>query len=245
MLYFDAYSDREKSTILMLHGAGALDTFCQQYYLSDKYHLVVPHLPGSGKAAGEVYQPQKTKEELFELIESLNKKKIALIGHSLGAQIAVSLISERPELFNCAVFLSAWVNPTAKTVRKYCGLSGICAKMLHIKPLVRFQGKYWNYTDRQADYMAEYSKNITAEVYRSFFEQTLDLKKLPSYQTVPVPMLAVCGSNEVKDMKTSLDLLSKNPNCKTEILKNAGHDFPMRNAEKLNRILDNFFSRHI
>ena len=60
MLHYDEYGSRENPTVLLLHGAGALDTFCSQYCFSDKYHLVVPHLAGAGKAAAEIYEPEKT-----------------------------------------------------------------------------------------------------------------------------------------------------------------------------------------
>ena len=40
MIYYDEYGNRDNPTILMLHGAGDLDTFIQQYCFSDKYHLV-------------------------------------------------------------------------------------------------------------------------------------------------------------------------------------------------------------
>ena len=86
MLCYDEYGNRENPTILMLHGAGALDTFSRQYCFSEKYHLVVPHLPGAGKAADQVYEPEKTKQALYTLIAGLNKEKIGLIGHSLGGQ---------------------------------------------------------------------------------------------------------------------------------------------------------------
>ena len=244
MIAYDTYGNKENPTILMLHGAGALDAFSRQYCFSDKYHLVVPHLPGAGKVADEVYDPAKTKQELLELIASLHKEKIGVIGHSLGGQMAVMLVSERPEWFSFAVFLSAWVNPKPDTIKMYCSLSGISAKMLHWGWLVRFQAKYWNYTAEQAEYMAEYSKKITPQVYRSFFANTLDLSKLPSYGKVCVPMYAICGSKEVKDMKSSLKLLAENPHCQTMILPKANHDFPMRNAEELNRILEEVFSQY-
>lgn len=240
MIHFDEYGNRQNPTILLLHGAGALDTFCRQYCFSEKYHLVVPHLCGAGKAADKVYEPEALKQELFHLIEDLHKEKIGVIGHSLGGQMAVMLVSERPELFCSAVFLSAWVNPTPSTVKMYCSLAGISAAMLHWKWLIQFQGKYWNYTASQIDIMAEYTKQITPQVYRSFFANTLDLSKLSSYQSVRLPMLAVCGSREVKDMKTSLQLLAQNPNCRTLILPKASHDFPMRNAGALNPILEDF-----
>ena len=43
-------------------------------------------------------------------------------------------------------------------------------------------------------------------------------------------------------MKESLYLLGGNSNCKTLIIKKAGHDFSMRNAEHLNRILVKFIN---
>ena len=104
MLYYDEYGSKENPTIMLLHGAGALDTFCRQYCFSDKYHLVVPHLAGAGKAATEIYEPEKTVEELFALIKALHKKRIGVIGHSLGGQIAIMLVSKQPELFDFAVF---------------------------------------------------------------------------------------------------------------------------------------------
>ena len=240
MLYYDEYGNRENPTILLLHGAGAFDTFCKQYCFSDKYHLVVTHLAGAGRVADEIYEPEKTVEELFTLIKTLHKKQIGVIGHSLGGQMAIMLVSKQPELFNFAVFLSAWVNPKPKTIRMYCSLAGLSAKMLHWRWLVLLQGKYWNYTKEQADNMAEYSKRITPQVYYSFFANTLDLAKLPEYQEVTITLLAICGSKEIRDMKTSLKLLSQNPNCRTITLQGANHDFPMRNAKQLNPILEKF-----
>jgi pimeloyl-ACP methyl ester carboxylesterase len=240
MLYFDEYGKKENPTILLLHGAAALDTFCNQYCFSEKYHLIVPHLYGAGKSADKVYEPEMMKKELFTLIDSLHKDKVGVIGHSLGAQIAVMLVCERPEQFNFAVFLSAWVNPNAKAIRMYCSLAGLTVRMLHWKWLVCFQGKYWHYTSERAKYMAEYSKQLTPQIYKSFFENTLDLRKLPAYPNINVPMLAICGSKEVKDMKISLDMLGSNPHCQAMILPRAGHDFPMRKATVLNPILERF-----
>lgn len=195
---------------------------------------------GAGKSADIVYDPDVMKQELFELIDSLHKKKIGIIGHSLGGQLAIMLVCERQNQFSFAVFLSAWVNPNPKTVKMYCSLAGIAAKMLHIKWLVRFQGKYWNYTKEQVNYMTDYLKFITPQVYQSFFAHTLDLRNVPAYLSIKVPMLAICGSGEVKDMKLSLDILGKNTCCQTMILPKAGHDFPMRNSKELNVVLNDF-----
>ena len=244
MIHYDEYGDRKNPTILLLHGAGALDTFCQQYCFQKQFHLVVPHLCGAGEAVEELYEPKKQMEALFELIRSLNKEKIRLIGHSLGAQLALMLICEHPECFSCAVLLSAWVNPTERSLKPYLRLAPMMAAILHWKWLVRLQGHYWNYSKEQADYMAEYSRHITAEQYRAFFQHTVKLCDYPNYDSLRLPMLAICGSGEVRDMKRSLELLGRNPSCQTMILPRSSHDFPMRAADRLNPILLEFMKRY-
>lgn len=104
-MVYDEYGDKRKPTILLLHGAGVLDTFAKQYdELSKQYHLLVPHLPGAGKAASFAYVPDATDHDLLELISSLPNKPIGVIGHSLGAQIAIRLVSKMPARFQFAIF---------------------------------------------------------------------------------------------------------------------------------------------
>lgn len=68
MIHYDEYGDKNNPTILLLHGAAALDTFCKQYYLSRNYHLVVPHLHGAGLSADKPYDPTLLVKEIFELV---------------------------------------------------------------------------------------------------------------------------------------------------------------------------------
>lgn len=169
-MVYDEYGDKRKPTILLLHGAGVLDTFAKQYdELSKQYHLLVPHLPGAGKAASFAYVPDATDHDLLELISSLPNKPIGVIGHSLGAQIAIRLVSKMPARFQFAIFLSAWVVPDPLMSKVYCSLAPFCAALLHFKWLVAMQGQYWNFSQKQIETMSQYSKQISASVYRSFF----------------------------------------------------------------------------
>ncbi len=245
MLYVEEYGQRGLPSILLLHGAGVLDTFSQQYCLSETYHLIVPHLDGAGKAAGIPYDPHRLTDELFAtIVEHYPNEQIGVIGHSLGAQLAIRLVAAHPERFFFAVFLSAWITPSPRSIYRYCRFAGISSALLHQSWLMRLQANYWHFTRKETEYLVAYSKDITASVYQSFFINTLDLRTLPAYFSLSVPMLALCGQKEIKDMKTSLTLLGKNPHCETAILPHAGHDFPMRQAYICNQILSAFIHRH-
>lgn len=242
---YDEYGDRSNPTILLLHGAAALDTFCQQYCFREQFHLIVPHLCGAGKSVEELYEPEKQKALLWELLDHIGKEKIGLIGHSLGAQLALMLACEQPQRFSFAVFLSAWVNPTEKSCRPYLAMAPMTAAMLRWRWLVKLQGLYWKHSKEQGAYLADYCSRLTAQQYCAFFAHTVKLSDYPQYKHLNLPMLALCGSGEVKDMKESLRMLGENPHCRTMILSKAMHDYPMRNADRLNPILLDFINTSI
>lgn len=241
MIYFDEYGDKANPTILLLHGAMAVRTFTQQYELLKDYHLVVPHLYGAGESIAIKYDSSKLKEEIVHLIKSLNKSPIIIMGHSIGAQLAVRLVAENPSLFAKAVFLSAWVAPNEKSINMYCNYAPLTVKLLRYKWLIRLQAKYWRYTKEQTDELLAYAPKMTVENYQEFFKQTLNLEYYPQYFNVEIPMLAICGDRESKDIKDSLQLLAKNNKCRTMLLSKAAHDFPMRCAKQLNPIINAFF----
>jgi pimeloyl-ACP methyl ester carboxylesterase len=226
---------------VFLHGAAATDTFCNQYCFQDKYHLVVPHLYGSGKEVNELYEPEKTIKAVAEIIKSLDKDKVTLVGHSLGGELAVAMASQYEALFDKAVFLSAWVCASEKSIKMYTRIAKYSCKMLKLRWLIKLQGKYWHYTKEQADFMAEYAKKITPEQYAAWFKNRIFLDDQVNYKNVSIPMLAICGSKEVKEMKNSLlELGKRNPNCRTMFLDKANHDFPLRQANQINPILLDF-----
>lgn len=244
MIPFDLYNpdDTQKPKLLLLPGAGVLDTFSHQYQvLAEKYQIFICHLPGCGERTDVEYNPDKVVSDIVNLAESLGGN-IALAGHSLGAQTAIRLVCKRPDLFTKAVFLSRLTIRNENSIKMYTGISKMMAAMLKNRQLVTLQGKYWAFTLRQTERMTEYLKFITPAVYSSFFKSTLDISELPEYTDIKVPMLAVCGQNEVSDMKKSLRLLSENKNCRCVILPKLNHDFVMKNPDKINPLLVKFLS---
>ena len=130
MIHCDYYGNSSSPPLLMLHGAGALDTFANQYFLAENYYLIVPHLPGAGVNAGVEYNMKETVSLLLQLTDEIKCEKIAVMGHSLGAQLAAAMIFTRPEKFSCGVLLSPWLIPDKKSVSLYTSLAGMTSAML-------------------------------------------------------------------------------------------------------------------
>ena len=245
MIHCDYYGNSSSPPLLMLHGAGALDTFANQYFLAENYYLIVPHLPGAGVNAGVEYNMKETVSLLLQLTDEIKCEKIAVMGHSLGAQLAAAMIFTRPEKFSCGVLLSPWLIPDKKSVSLYTSLAGMTSAMLRWKWLVKLQGKYWNMSARQSDYMAEYSRKITPRVYASFFSQTGNLDNYPQYRNIDVPLLALRGKGETRLIKQTVMKLGENKNFTARILPGCSHDFPMRKYKTVNPMIADFLDKNI
>lgn len=242
-MHIDRYGTPEKPVLLLLHGAGTTDTFANQYQaLSQQYHVWVPHLYGSGKAVDQLYEKRKTIDALLSIIDGVDQSQINVAGCSLGAGLALALACERPDRVRKAMLFSPWVCPQEKTARLYGTIAAKTAWMTRWRWMVRLQGKYWHMTDAQADFMAEYSQHITPENLKAWFCDGVKLQDYPGYDQLGVPILAICGSREVGQMLSSLrELGRRNPHCSVQIWKNAGHDMPMRNIQRVNRAMLEFF----
>ncbi len=108
MLYYEEYGKSNEITLVMLHGANFVHTFGRQYLLAEKYHIIVPHIVGFGKEAERTFTTVDAINDIVELIKSINRK-VFIVGFSLGAQLAFSLVSNYPEFFHGAVIISPWL----------------------------------------------------------------------------------------------------------------------------------------
>lgn len=243
-MYFDTYGDSSNPTLILLHGAAALDTFSHQYeLLSSRFHVLVPHLPGAGEAATEAYDPQSAVDALAAWIGELDAGKVSLMGHSVGAELAVKLVSEHAALFSRAVFLSPWLKSTPASARLYARMARMTYGAIRSASLLRMQAKYWGLNEKETERMVDYSPKITAETYVAFFEKRVRLDELSGYPTVSIPMLAMCARGETAQTKASVRALGEqNTNCLTVIFPQGSHDFVLRNYKLLNPILLDFLT---
>lgn len=240
-MYFDEYGNEMNPPLVLLHGAAALDTFAHQYEtLSERFHVLLPHLPGAGRAAAEPYDPQAVCGALAECIASLGLGKVRVMGHSVGAELAFKLVCEYEALFSRAVLLSPWLTASAQSARRYAALAKMTYPSLKNRRLLTAQAKYWRFGEEQTERLVEYSAQIPKETYVSFFEKRVRLSDEPNYASVSIPILAMCAKGDTGETKASVRALGQNKNCLTVFFPLGSHDFVLRCADKLNPLLTDY-----
>ncbi|TIA05471.1 alpha/beta-hydrolase [Aureobasidium pullulans] len=107
-----------KQTILLIHGAtGDGTTWNLVTPHLPGYHLLVPDLPGHGIARQHPFSVVHASNLLSQLIlDRAHNRVVYVVGFSLGAHVAMHLVSHHPEVANCVLLSGFQVfPPTALT----------------------------------------------------------------------------------------------------------------------------------
>lgn len=102
IVYLEAGIASGSEPIFFIHGwAVAIEPYQESLnILSQRYHVIAPYLPGLGKSTAPRYVRDYSDyaELLSDFINTLNLKKVHIIGHSLGGAIGIALAAFRPSI---------------------------------------------------------------------------------------------------------------------------------------------------
>jgi pimeloyl-ACP methyl ester carboxylesterase len=123
LLYYKSHSPcgpSQNTTVLLIHGActSGVDWDLVAPHLAHTYHVLIPDLPGHGRSRNITpFSVAYSSRLLAQLIrrKAINGKA-HIVGHSLGAHIAIDLASSYPAVVD-SVFVSGFEKfpPTAMT----------------------------------------------------------------------------------------------------------------------------------
>ncbi|KNY29865.1 alpha/beta fold hydrolase [Pseudobacteroides cellulosolvens] len=241
-MYYEEYGSRNLPTLIMLHGAGLVHSFVKQYTLSDRFHIVVPHLYGGGRESDTLFRSDETVNGIVEIIRSLSKDKVSLVGFSIGAQLIIPIVCRYEQLIDKAILASPWVCKTEKTVKFYSRLTAYTYPFTKIKFLIKLQSKLVGLNKTQLDECVEYYQKMKKENLVAYIKEGIDISTYPEFTDVKIPMLVLAGEKEDCEMINSVNYLGEiNPNCKVEIWEKYRHDIPFKNPKKFNMVIVDFF----
>jgi pimeloyl-ACP methyl ester carboxylesterase len=110
-IHYKETGSKEAPAILLLHGFGAsLQTWdAWADSLSSNYRVIRPDLPGfglSGARADQNYSEAADLAALMQLLDRLNVKKVAVVGHSMGGKMAWNLAAADTDRVTALVLMA-------------------------------------------------------------------------------------------------------------------------------------------
>ncbi len=230
-LYFKEYGVDNEQTIALLHGGGGAGWMWQpQIERLTDYHLLVPDLPEHGTSRDiRPFAFINAAAQVAGLIKAkAHGGRAHVVGLSLGAQTAVQMLSQSPDVIDHAVISGALVRSIPGV-----GLTRLMTQLYwpfkDAAWLIRANMKSYGIPDR---FFPEFAADTKAMTLDSFVRVTManaSFRVPPQLDWVNVPTLLLVGQKELKVMHDSTrDLLTAIPSAQGCVVAKAIHNWSMQ-----------------
>ena len=237
------FGKQNKDMVLLLHGGGlSWWNYRKEAKLMEKdYHVILPVLDGHAGSDTPFTTIENNAASLISYIDLHFGGQVTVLGGlSLGGQVALEMLSRRPDICRFALIESAPVKPSKLTHALIGPTFGMSYGLIKQRWFARMQAAYLGipeecfedyYRDTcaitKADMIAFLKANCAYEIKNGLRETTARTK-------------IVAGSREQKSILDSAKLLNSIIPCsKAEILPRLRHgDLSINNPEKYVRILE-------
>ncbi len=241
-MYQIELGDRANPTIVLLHGAFFVDSFGRQYPLRERFHMVIPHIKGFGKAAKETFKTESALEELRALVSQFDKP-IYLIGFSLGAQLAFRLVSDNPESFQKAILVSPFLVKRDAIPTQIMDKNLKMLRSMKNRAFCSVIGLMNGLPKQSRAEFVESMQAVSEETVRNCVDNGISLDTVGGFSECPVPILALAGGKEQAEIQDSVKRMAeRNPHCRYEIWDKAKHNIPPMFAARFNETILSFFA---
>lgn len=236
-MHLETFGPAGARPLLLLHGGGVAGWMWDplRAHLGADHRVLVPDLPGHGRSADASYSSHReTAEALGRILESVDQPA-TVVGFSLGAQLAVLLAAERPDLVERVVVVSAQAVPM-RAVGPTLALLGATAGLARREWFARLQAReLFVPAEHLADYV-QTSATISRETLLAAVEENLRFVPPASWSAFPGSALILVGAKEKALMKRSADALhAALPHSVAEVVDGCGHGIPLQRPEWLAR----------
>lgn len=248
-LYYQEYGDKNASLMVFLHGGGVSSwMWDNQIHYFTNYHCVTIDLPEQGKSKQmDHFSIRESAEKIIELIEKIaNGKKVIVIGFSLGAQVAIQMLSMNADLISNAVINSALVRPNAffeKLIRPSIKLT---YPLIGNRYFSKLQSKTLYVGEEYFETYYKESSQMRSDTLIRILKENMSFKIPNDFNKARGKILVTVGEKEKALMKKSTrDIVSSNSNCVGIIIPNVGHGISLLNPNFFNQMIENWLQESI
>jgi len=210
MKYYE-FGDKSLPHVMLIHGAGwSYWLYLQEaQLLQNKYHVILPVLDGHGEESAIPYSSTEgIADQLVEYIDNhCNGKLFALSGVSLGGQIAIEILSRKPDIAEKAIIESGLCIPQPFLLKYSQFVYKIFGKLLFSKSFNKWGLKMMpKRMQLSSEVLPLYLRDIIAvtpanmtHIFETYFKYSLK----PTLKESRADTMYWYGSKEMKCIKES------------------------------------------
>lgn len=236
------FGKQNRDVIMLLHGGGLSWWNYREAAknLADRYRVVLPVLDGHADSNAPFTTMEDNAARLIAYIDThFGGQVLAIGGLSLGGQVAVEMLSQRPNICRYALIESALVKPMKLTHALIEPAFGMSYGLVKKKWFAKMQGDYLGIPKGLFDDYYRDTCKIEKTDMIAFLKanSAYDIKPTLSETAAKVKILA--GSREEKTIRDSAKMLHKAiPGSSMEILPGLRHgELSLCYPERYERIL--------
>ena len=236
------YGNQNPETVILLHGGGLSWWNYRDVaqLLSDRFHVVLPILDGHADSDAPFTSIEDNAARIIAHIdEYFGGNILAVGGLSLGGQIAVEMLTQRPDICRFALLESTLVKPSKLTHALIKPAFGMSYGLIKQKWFAKTQAAYLGIPQKLFDDYYRDTCKISKEDMIAFLESNSAYSIKPALRDAQAKVHIVFGSKEQSSIRTSGKLLNRMiPDSTLESLPGYNHgDLSLNHPEQYAQIL--------
>ena len=239
------FGQRNTDVVMLLHGGGLSWWNYREVaaLLAEQYHVVLPVLDGHGDSNAPFTTIEDNANRLISYIDAHFGGQVLILGGlSLGGQIAVEMLSQRPDICRYALIESALVKPMKLTASLIEPTFGMSYGLIKQKWFAKLQADYLGIPKALFDNYYRDTCAISKADMIAFLKANSMYIVKPRLSETTAKVMIVAGSREQKSIRDSAELLHEAiPGSSLEILPGLRHgDLSINKPEQYAKILTNW-----
>ena len=205
------YGTQNHDTVILLHGGGLSWWNYREVaqLLADKYHVVLPIQDGHADSEHSFVSIEENAARLIAYIDKHHGGSIcALGGLSLGGQIAVEMLTQRPDVCRFALLESTLVKPSRLTHALTKPSFGMSYGLIKQRWFAKLQADYLGVPQNLFEDYYRDTCAITKADMIAFLKANCAYSIKPALRDAQAKVHIVFGSKEQASIRTSGKLLN-------------------------------------
>ena len=236
------YGAHNSQTVILLHGGGLSWWNYREVaqLLADKYHVVLPALDGHADSEHSFVSIEENAARLIAYIDKHHGGSVYAVGGlSLGGQIAVEMLTQRPDICRFALIESVLVKPMKLTHALIKPTFGMSYGLIKQRWFAKLQADYLGIPQNLfKDYYRDTCAITKADMI-AFLQSNSAYSIKPALRDTQAKVHIIFGSKEQSSIRTSGKLLNHMiPDSTLEIIPGYNHgDLSLNHPEQYAQML--------